>query len=124
MATLISNIEITVFEMAYGNQMIRLKLDETQINFYGSYIGECPLSSLISLVAEIDVDIENENTPNDIKIRWFDEPGAFEMRVKYDGFVDDISIRISDEDLFAGGTISNPKEEYHFSVNTRYSEMQ
>ncbi len=117
MAKYISNIEITVSEMAYGNQMIHLKFDETQINFYGRYIGECPLSSLITLMAEIDADIKDKNIPDGMCIKWFDEPGLFQMDIKYDGINDDITIQITDEDLFMGGDISNPNEEYHFVVS-------
>lgn len=117
MIKLISNIEITVSEMGYGWQMIHLIFDDVKIDFYASYLGECPLSSLITLIAEIDADIENENIPDEMYIKWFDEPGVFQMDIKYDGINDDITIRISDEDLIMGGQITTPREEYHISVN-------
>lgn len=117
MAKHISNIEITVSEMSFGWQKIHLKFDEIQIDFYGSYIGQCPLSSLISLMAEIDADIDNENIPDEMWVKWFEEPGVFEMDIKYDGLNDDITIQISDENLLTGGKISNPNEEYHFVVS-------
>ncbi len=116
MNTPISDIEITVSEMAYGWQKIHLKFDDRQINFSGSYTGECPLSSLVTLVADIDADIENECIPDEIFIKWFDEPGALDMDVKYDGNNDDIIIRISYESLIRQGRIENPNEEYHFVV--------
>ncbi|MBR5550833.1 MAG: hypothetical protein IKV83_02805 [Muribaculaceae bacterium] len=117
----VSNVEIKVLDMEVGWQTINLMFDEICVLFRASYLGVCPLSSLISVVAEIDRDIEYGNIPDQMCLRWYKEPGMMQFDVKYDGKNDYISIKITDEDFFLYGKqysdIENPMEEYHFEVS-------
>lgn len=114
---LIEKLEIKVLEMCYGCQTIKITFDSETFEFMASYLGDCPLSSLIRLVAEIDSDIEYGNVPDKLFIEWLDEPGAAQFDVEYDGTVDTFTIKTTDDDLFISDKkIENPIEEYHFQV--------
>ena len=115
----ISNIEISVSEMAFGSQMIHLIFDDIKIDFWGSYIGVCPLSSLIEIVAEIDSDIEYENLPDKKSVTWSDEPGMLELAIRNDEKVNNIEISISYDASFDhrfGEVIGYALNKYNFIV--------
>lgn len=117
----VSKVDIKVVDMEVGWQSINLIFDEVCVGFRASYMGQCPLSTLISLVAEIDRDIEYGNYPDQMHLKWYDEPGVLQFDIEYNGETDLISIKITDEDFFRyekrHDEIANPKEEYHFEVS-------
>jgi hypothetical protein len=112
----ISNIEISVSEMSFGWQKIHLIFDDIKIDFLGSYIGVCPLSSLIEIVAEIDSDIECKNLPDKKSVTWSDEPEILELAIRNDEKVNNIEISISYEDSFDQSKITTPLNKYNFIV--------
>lgn len=120
MPELVNNVKVKVIAMGNGWQTISLTFDETEIGFLASYIGDCPLSSLITLVARIDAGIEDEEAPIKRHIKWFQEPGAMQVIVESDGTIDDITIKKTSQDVlcvdFDVEEMENPDETYHFHV--------
>ena len=106
--------------MGNGWQTISLMFDKTEIGFLASYIGDCPLSSLITLVAKIDVGIENGEDAIRRHTEWFQEPGAMQLIVESDGTIDNITIKKTYKDQlgvdFDVEEMENPEETYHFQV--------
>ena len=120
MTNLVKNIGIEVIAMGNGWQTISLKFDETEVGFLASYIGDCPLSTLITLVAKIDVCIEDGDLPIKRHTEWFQEPGAMQFIVESDGNIDNITIKKTYRDVlcvdFNVEEMENPDEIYHFQV--------
>ena len=84
--------------MGNGWQTISLTFDETEIGFLASYIGDCPLSSLITLVARIDASTEDEEETIKRHTEWYQEPGAIQFIVESDGTIDNITIKKTSQD--------------------------
>ena len=107
--------------MGNGWQTICLSFDDTNIGFLASYVGDCPLSSLITLVAGIDVEIQDGELPIKRHIEWFQEPGAMQLLVESDGMIDNITIKRTSQDLlgfdFSVDEMENPDEIFHFQVH-------
>ena len=120
MAALVQRIDIKVVGFGNGWQTIRLTFDDTAVGFLASYSGECPLSSLITLVANIDDDIQSGETSSRRHIEWFQEPGALQIIVNNDNGIDEIIIKKTFKDVmdidFTVEEIENPDELYHFQV--------
>ena len=101
-------------------QTISLTFDETEIGFLASYIGGCPLSSLITLVARIDASTEDEEETIKRHTEWYQEPGAIHFIVESDGTIDNITIKKTSQDVlcvdFDVEEMENPEETFHFQV--------
>lgn len=106
--------------MGNGWQTISLTFDETEIGFLASYIGDCPLSSLITLVARIDASTEDEEETIKRHTEWYQEPGAIQFIVESDGTIDNITIKKTSQDVlcvdFDVEEMENPEETFHFQV--------
>jgi len=120
MSELENKVEIEVVAMNNGWQSILLKLDETGIGFLASYVGDTPLSSLITLAAEIDIDIEDEEVPCKRHKEWYQEPGTLQIILECDGTVDEITIKKTNESIWEDDQgvieVKDPYETYHFKV--------
>ena len=116
----ISTIDIKVIAMGNGWQTISLMFDDTEVGFLASYVGDCPLSSLITLVAGIDADIEDDELPSRRHQEWFQEPGAMQIIVESDGTIDNFTIKKTYKDQlevdFSVEEMVDPDETYHFQV--------
>jgi hypothetical protein len=106
--------------MGNGWQTISLTFDETEIGFLASYIGDCPLSSLITLVARIDASTEDEEETIKRHTEWYQEPGAIQFIVESDGTIDNITIKKTSQDVlcvvFDVEEMENPEETFHCQV--------
>ncbi|MBR5169251.1 MAG: hypothetical protein IKW85_01620 [Muribaculaceae bacterium] len=120
MAELVKHIDVKVIAMGNGWQTIELTFDETRVGFLASYIGDCPLSSLITLVAKIDEEIQDGETPFKHHIEWFQEPGVMQLIIDSDGTIDDIIINRTGRDMlgfdFNVDELKDPEDIYHFKV--------
>lgn len=116
----VNNIDVTVIAMGNGWQTISLTFDETSVGFLASYIGDCPLSSLITLVAKIDEEIQDGEKPFKRHLEWFQEPGVMQVIVDSDGTIDDITIKQTGRDMlgfdFDVEEMKDPEDIYHFRV--------
>ena len=85
---LIEKFEFDIRDLSYGWETICLKFDKVSIVFRTSYVGEEPLSTLISSAA----DLQNEGD-NVCNLFWHSEPGHIELEIKRKEEIIDIVVK-------------------------------
>lgn len=96
MSSNIIGMKIHVASISYGTEEIHLEINGDHIKYRASYIGEEPLSSLIEVAEQLELD---DGWPCTAK--WQDEPGLLELEFKKTE--DDLCIKVMEyNDQFDG----------------------